>query len=215
MKRAMPVLLLAALATLAFMPAARAVGSSAPARPPGISASSWVPLTRDLGAVIEQRMPDRDSDGRSLPAALGYFVARRNGHWLRLDSLVLRPRALRSPPAASHWIVIDRKLRFAVEGRGPGQLMQGQPPLPVALGYFAIEQSGHWLRLQPDPQGALYRGPLRPPPESDGMPIGKGLRFVIEQQAPEREAGPGQLPSVLGYFVAEHEGRWFRLGSSA
>lgn len=215
MKRAISVFLLAALATLTFMPAARAVGSPAPGRPPGISVSSWVPLTRDLGAVIEQRTPDRYSGDRSLPAVLGYFVVRRNGRWLRLDSLVLQPRALRSPPAASHWIVIDRKLRFAVEGRGPGQLMQGQSPLPVALGYFAIEQSGHWLRLQPDPQGALYRGPLRPPPKPDGMPIGKSLRFVIEQRAPERYASPGELPSVLGYFISKHDGHWLRLGSIA
>ena len=46
------------------------------------------------------------------------------------------------------------------------------------------------------------------------VPISESLRFVIEQQMPERYAS-GQLPSVLGYFVGKRAGRWVRLGSIA
>jgi hypothetical protein len=80
---------------------------------------------------------------------------------------------------------------------------------------FIIQRGGQWLRLVPDPAGALYRGPLRPPATSHWLPINGNLRFAVEQQAPERDAGAGQLPSVLGYFVGRHDGHWLRLGSSA
>jgi hypothetical protein len=216
MKRAMPVYLLAALATLTYMPAARAVGVSAPSRPPGVTASSWIPITQRFGAVIEQPMADRFSGGQPLPSALGYFVVRRDGHWLRLDSLLLQSMALRSPPAASKWISIDRRLRFVIERQTSGQLMRAQSAAPSALGYFIIRRGGQWLRLSPDPQGALYRGPLRPPAAaSTSLPISESLRFVIEQQTPARYVPPGKVPSVLGYFVSKHEGHWVRLGSIA
>lgn len=216
MKRAMPVSILATLAALTIMPATRADGSSTPGRPPDIAAASWVPITQGLGAVIEQPLPDRYADGHPLPSALGYFVVWRDGHWMRLDSLLLQPMALRSPPTASKWISIDRKLRFVIERQTSGQLMRGQSPTPSALGYFLIRRGDQWLRLSPDPQGALYRGPLRPPAAaSTSLPISESLRFVIEQQTPGRYVPPGQVPSVLGYFVGKHEGHWLRLGSIA
>lgn len=215
MKRAMRAYLLAALTLLAFLPTARAASASTPVRPPDVTASSWVPLTHGLGAVVEQPLPDRYPGGQSLPSALGYFVVWRDGHWLRLDSLLLQPMALQSPPAVSKWISIDTRLRFVIERQTSGELMRDPSATPSALGYFAIRRGGQWLRLSPDPQGALYRGPLRPPATSAWLPISEGLRFVIEQQTPERYASPGQLPSVLGYFVSKHEGHWLRLGSIA
>lgn len=215
MKQAMPAYLLATLATFIILPAAHAAGSSAPSRPPGVTASSWIPITQGLGAVIERPMPDRYSGGRQMPSALGYFVVRRDGHWLRLDSLLLQPMALRSPPAPSKWISLGEKLRFVIERQMPAQLMRGESPMSSALGYFAVKRNGEWLRLAPDPQAALYRGPLRPPATSNSVPIIQGLRFVIEQQTPERYASPGQLPSVLGYFIGKHGDQWLRLGSIA
>lgn len=215
MKRTMPVFVVAALIALAALPAARASSSPTLGRPPGVAVSSWVPITHDFGAVVERRMPDRYKGRAPLPSALGYFVLWRRGHWLRLDSLLLQSMALRSPPAASQWIPIDRKLRFVIERQMPGQPMREQSARLSAQGYFAIERGGQWLRLVPDPPGALYRGPLRPPATSHWLPIRDNLRFVIEQQAPERDAGAGQLPSVLGYFIGNHDGRWVRLGSIA
>lgn len=215
MKRAMPTSVLAALAMLTVIPAAHAAGSSTPGRPPGVAASSWVPINHGLGAVIEQPMPDRYAGGRPLPSALGYFLVWRDGHWLRLDSLLLQPMALRSPSSASKWISIAPRLRFVIERQTSGELMRDPSGTPSALGYFAIRRGGQWLRLTPDPQGALYRGPLRPPATSTSLPISDGLRFVIEQQTPERYASPGELPSVLGYFMSKHDGRWLRLGSIA
>ena len=215
MKRAMPIPLLAALATLTFIATAHAAGSSPPGPPPGVTASSWVPIAHGLGAVIEHSLPDRYPGGQRLPAALGYFVMWRDGHWLRLDSLLLQSMALRSAPAPSRWISIDAKLRFVVERQTSGEPMRDESATPSALGYFIIRREDRWLRLSPDPQGALYRGPLRPPATSTSLPIGSALRFVIEQQAPERYASPGQLPSVLGYFMSRQDGQWLRLGSSA
>ena len=150
-----------------------------------------------------------------MPSALGYFVVWRDGHWLRLDSLPLQPMALRSPPAASTWISIDTRLRFVIERQTARELLRDPSGAPSALGYFAIRRGGQWLRLSPDPQGALYRGPLRPPATSTSLSISDGLRFVIEQQAPERYGSPGELPSVLGYFMSKHDGHWLRLGSIA
>ena len=88
MARAIPLLLALAWATLPIMPAHSA---DAPSRPPGVSAPAWVPISDSLGFVIQQKRPARA--GEQLPAALGYFVVKRDGHWLRLDSL----------PAASLW----------------------------------------------------------------------------------------------------------------
>lgn len=161
-------------------------------------------------------MPDRYSAGQPLPSALGYFVAWHGGHWVRLDSLLLQPKVLRSSPPASEWISVERTLRFVIARQMSGQPMRDQPLTPSALGYyFFVERNGKWLRLVPDPQGALYRGPLRQPSTSGGLSINRKLRFVIEQQTPESYVGSGQSPSVLGYFISKPGGRWLRLDSIA
>jgi hypothetical protein len=215
MKRVLPLFLFVMMATLALMPATGAGSSSRADRPPGVAASSWVPITPGFGAVIERQLPERYSGGRPLPSSLGYFVVWRAGQWLRLDSLLIHSRVLRSPPAASKSIALHGNLRFAVERQVTGQPMRNQPPTPAALGYFLIKRGGQWLRLAPNPQGALFRGPLRPPSTADWLPISKSLRFVVEQRTPERDAGAGQLPSVLGYFISERDGSWIRLDSIA
>jgi hypothetical protein len=200
---------------LVVVPSAHAATQSRPDRPPGVAASSWIPVTHDFGAVVEQRLPGRYSGGQPTPSALGYFVAWRGDHWLRLDSLLLQSGTLRSPAAAAESISLAGNLKFVVERQMRGQPMRQQTTTPSAVGYFVIKRSDGWLRLAPDPQGALYRGPLRPPSTSNWLAISSGLRFVIEQQAPERDAGAGQLPSVLGYFIAKRDGRWVRLNSTA
>jgi len=201
---------------LACVPATRALSSPAHARPPGIAASAWIPISNDFAAVVEQLTPATPRihyrPGQPVPM-LGYFVAWRGNHWLRLDSLVQQPMSRRSPLRPSKWS-IEKNLAFMIEPQLPGQLMRGQPPTRSALGYFVIKHNGHWLRLQPLAEGALYRGPLRTLPKPDWIPIGKSLRFVIEQQMPQRYTR-GQLPSVLGYFMGKHAGHWIRLGSIA
>ena len=220
MTRATPVFVSVALVLLTIIPGARALGSPAHSRPPGIAAAAWVPISHDLAAVIEQVTPDpvqvpgiKQLPG-GLPSALGYFVAWRGDHWLRLDSLLQQSLPRRSPTGASAWMSINKNLAFAIERRIPGQSMGGQPPTPSALGYFMVRRGGHWLRLWPIAAAALFRGPLTSRSTPDWVPVGKSLRFVIEQQMPERYA-PGQLPSVLGYFVGKRDGHWLRLGSIA
>lgn len=88
MARAIPLLVALALAALPIMPAHSATALN---WPPGVSASARVPISDSLGFVIQQKRPARA--GEQLPTALGYFVVKRDGHWLRLDSL----------PAASLW----------------------------------------------------------------------------------------------------------------
>jgi hypothetical protein len=217
MRRALPVFLSAALAALSLTPAARALGSPPHSRPPGIAASDWVPIGNDLAAVIGQQAPDligRRSYAGAQPLVLGYFVAWRGGHWLRLDSLAQQPMSRSAPGAASARISIGGNLAFVIERQLPGQPMRGQPPTSSALGYFVVRRDDYWMRLQPIAEGALFRGPLTSQSISNWVPINRGLRFIVEQQMPQRHAA-GQLPSVLGYFVAKHDGRWLRLGSIA
>jgi hypothetical protein len=219
MKRAPPVLLSVTLFALTLTPTVRAIGSPAHSRPPGIAASAWVPISHDLAAVIEQMTPDpvQVPGIKRLPAkpsALGYFVAWRGDHWLRLDSLLQQSILRRSPTATSTWMSINKNLAFAIERRIPGQPMGGQPPTPSVLGYFVVRRGGHWLRLWPIAAAALFRGPLTSRSTPDWIRVDKSLRFVIEQQMPQRYV-PGQLPSVLGYFVGKRDGRWIRLGSIA
>jgi len=221
MARATPVFLSVALFTLTVIPGTPALGSPAHSRPPGIAASAWVPISHDLAAVLEQATPRRvplpgidHARGRRLPSAPGYFVVWRGGHWLRLDSLVQQSMPHSSPAGASAWMPIDRNLAFVIERQTPGQPMRGQLRTPSALGYFVIKRSGQWLRLWPTAEAALYRGPLTRPLSSHWVPIGNSLRFVIEQQMPERYA-PGPLPSVLGYFMGHRGGHWIRLDSIA
>lgn len=218
MKRALPVFLSVALIVLTVTPTALALGSPAHRRPPGIAASAWIPISNDLAAVIEQRAPDPTlvpgiHYAHGQPLALGYFLVWRNGRWLRLDSLLQQPMSRRPPSVASTRMLIDRTLGFVIERQMPAQPLRAQPE-PSALGYFVIKRSGHWLGLQPMAAGALYRGPLTSRSQCNWVPITKSLRFVIEQQMPQRYVA-GQLPSVLGYFMGRLGGRWLRLGSIA
>lgn len=222
MKREIPVFLSIALTTLAIVPATPAFSSPAHARPPGIAASAWIPISNDLAAVVERLKPDpmaapgpgtNHAPEQPVPT-LGYFVFWRGNHWLRLDSLVQQTMSRRSSPRPSKWMSIDENLAFVIERQLSGQLMRDQPSTPSVLGYFTVKHNGHWLRLQPIAQGALYRGPLRSSPRPNWIPIGKSLRFVIEQQMPQRYTR-GQFPSVLGYFMGKDAGHWIRLGSIA
>jgi len=220
MRRTIPVFLLVALAALYLTPAAKALGSAPHDRPAGIEASAWVPINRDLAAVVEDPPQDLAARNRQLPSALGYLAVWRNGRWLRLDSLLLQPPSLRSPPMASVWMPIDRNLAFVIERQSSAQPMRGEAAVQSALGYFVVKRGGQWLRLDPVAQAALFSGPLRARPTGNWnwVPVGKSLRFVIEQQPGERYVAPnedGQLPSVLGYFMGKRGNRWLRLGSIA
>jgi hypothetical protein len=193
---------------------ARALDPGAHERPPGIAASAWVPITNDLAAVVERPAPTLYAGNRQVPSAQGYFVLWREGHWLRLDSLLLQPPMRRSPPVASERMSISGNLAFVIERQAPGQLIRGELPAKSAHGYFVIKRGGHWLRLSPVPQDALFRGPLRRDPNPKWIAVTRNLRFVIEQQMPQRHVS-GQLPSVLGYFMAKRGSQWLRLGSIA
>lgn len=207
-----------ALAAITLMPAPRAFGSAAHSRPPGITPSAWVPISTDFAAVVERPTRDPYTRDRRLPSAVGYFAIWRNGRWLRLDSLLQQPPMRRRLPMASTWMSIDRNLAFVIEQQRPAQALPGGQPVRSALGYFVIKRSGHWLRLDPLAQTALFRGPLRKPSTRDWMPVGAGLRFVIEQRMGESYVVPhgrGQLQSVLGYFMVMRGGQWLRLDSIA
>ncbi|HEX5208911.1 MAG TPA: hypothetical protein VFW10_14110 [Steroidobacteraceae bacterium] len=197
MKQTTPYFLLLALA-LTVTPAA---GVHAQSRPAGTSNSAWIPVTSDLGFVIEQT---RVQPGP--PAAFGYFVARRDAHWLRLDSI---PNAalFRGPESSATlragWVPITDNLRFVIERRG------GNDHLESVLGQFEARRGGHWLRLNLIPHGALS-GRLETATGSE-MPLGKHLLFVIEQ--PASDQGIAQIPSARGYFVARQGNHQLRLDS--
>jgi hypothetical protein len=76
----------AALAILTAMPQAQgsnAANAPAPTRPAGVPAADWVPISRNLGFVIEEQPDDRTED--SIPAVKGYFVVRQGARWLRVE----------------------------------------------------------------------------------------------------------------------------------
>lgn len=80
--------------------------SASPTRPPGIAASTWIPITDTLGFVITKDSPplivhDRDTGKQTtLPSVdvqssvIGYFMFLRNGRWLRLETELPPARAL-------------------------------------------------------------------------------------------------------------------------
>jgi hypothetical protein len=214
MTRATPVLLSVALVALTAIPTVRALGSTVHSRPPGIAPSAWVPITDNLGVVVEPQIRQLSASARDrqFPVAGGYFVIERDGSWLRLDSLSQQPMSRRPTTAASSWLSFNRNLAFVIKQELPGQPMRGQEPTPSALGYFVVKRNAHWLRLQPIAQNALFRGPLGSRTKSDWVPVSNSLRFVIEQKMPQRYVS-GQLPSVLGYFIGKRGGHWLRLGS--
>ena len=212
MRRAIPVFLSVAVGLFALRAPARALASDEHAPPPGITASAWVRISNDFAAVVERPAPNLYARDRQLPSAQGYFAVWRNGHWLRLDSLLLQSPMRRGLPRASAQIWISQNLAFAIERQTSSP--RGEPRTAAAEGYFVIRRGGHWLRLLPIAQNALFRGPLRKDPTSEWIPITTTLRFVVEQRMPERYAS-GQLPSVLGYFIGKRGNRWLRLGSIA
>lgn len=221
MRRGIPaflsvVLASVALTALTLMPAPQALGSAAHSRPPGIAPSAWVPISKDFAAVVERPTRDPYTRDRRLPSAAGYFAVWRDGRWLRLDSVLQQPPIRRRSPTASVWMSIEPNLAFVIDQQRPAPALRGEEPVRAALGYFAIKRSGHWLRLDPLAQTALFRGPLRAPSTGNWIPVGTNLRFVIEQRMGERHVvpqGPGQLPSVLGYFMRKRGGHWLRLDS--
>jgi len=85
MTRASLLSIAAALAILTVVSPARSSDApSVPAltRPPGVSATDWVPISQNLGFVIE-RQAGRSDD--AVPTVKGYFVVRRSARWLRVE----------------------------------------------------------------------------------------------------------------------------------
>ena len=204
MARAAGLLVPFLLSSLALVPAAAGTSAKLENRPSDISAAAWLPLTRDLGFVIEQtasRGPD------SVPPAVGYFMLRRHGGWLRLDPLPQAAR-LRWPLRSrevSRWIPIAGSLGFILEAPASER---GDGPASAAFGYFVARRGGHALRLDPMAHGALFDGPLTAGRPGMTLPITARLRFVIQQPAPKRRA---QLAAALGYFLIDDNSRWLRL----
>jgi hypothetical protein len=62
-----------------------AVGSNAPLLPPGISADDWIILGDRAGFVITNG-DSMIGSTTSVGVAKGYFMLRRAGIWLRIDS---------------------------------------------------------------------------------------------------------------------------------
>jgi len=192
------------LASLVFVAAAR--GAGLPDGPAGVAATAWVPITANLGFVIERSAAGRNSGGT--PPAMGYFVVKRRGGWLRLDPIPQAAR-LRWPLRSreqGHWIAIADRFGFMVEApaaeRGGGRR-------PSAFGYFLVGRGKHGLRLDPIAHGALFGGPLTANPTGSPVPITPSLRFVIQQPIPS--SGVERLPLAVGYFIVNEDGQWLRL----
>jgi hypothetical protein len=49
--------------------------------PFGVSHDNWIALGEDVGFLIVQ-----ESEADGVPSLRGYFLARRDGSWMRLDS---------------------------------------------------------------------------------------------------------------------------------
>jgi hypothetical protein len=56
----------------------------AAARPAGVSANAWIPLTADAGFVATGSDPQMSRPGPA-SSVRGYLMARRDGKWVRLD----------------------------------------------------------------------------------------------------------------------------------
>ena len=119
------------------------------ARNPAAS-SVWMGIDRNLAFVIGQRTPAQPLRGEEAgESAVGYFVIKRSGQWLRLDP-VAQTALFRGPAQSTRsWFPVDRNLRFVVEHRA-GQsyvVPLGGGQLPSALGYFVGKSGGRWVRL--------------------------------------------------------------------
>jgi hypothetical protein len=73
--------LLIGAAVVGIMPLARSL--DAQSTPPNIKASEWVPIGDTAGFVITR---NAFSDAPAPDSVKGYFVVRRSGTWLRVDS---------------------------------------------------------------------------------------------------------------------------------
>lgn len=205
MARAAALLVPLVLSSLALVPAAAGAGVRLESRPAGISAAAWMPITRDLGFVIGQAASQNPG---SVRPALGYFVLRRHGDWLRLDPLPQTARLrwpLRSPDE-NRWIPIADRLGFMVEAPASER---GGDPTSSAFGYFVTRRGGHTVRLDPMARGTLFDGPLTTGRPGISVPISASLRFVIQQQT--SVPGQARFVSALGYFVLRQDGRSLRL----
>ena len=74
-------LLLIGAVVVGVMPLARSL--DAQSTPPNIKASEWVPIGDAAGFVITR---DAFSNAPPSDSVKGYFVVRRSGAWLRVDS---------------------------------------------------------------------------------------------------------------------------------
>jgi hypothetical protein len=205
MKRVTPFFLLVALSALTAMPAA--TYASAQSRPTGVSSSAWVPVTKNLGFVIEKTT--LEPGPKQVTSAFGYFVVQRDGHWLRLDSIphgALFGGPETSALSGTRWVSITKNLGFAIERR---MSERGSDQVGSVLGHFEVKRGGQWLRLSLIPHGVLFRGPLTA--NRSEVPLAKHLIFVIEQ--PASEHGVEQIPSALGYFVVQRGIHRIRLDS--
>lgn len=204
MNRATPLLLIA-LSALTVMPAA--AYASAQSRPAGISSSAWMPVTKNLGFVIEKTTSEPGP--KQVPSAFGYFVVQRDGHWLRLDSIP-HGALFRGPETSAlpgtRWVSITRNLGFVIEQR---MSERSSDPTGSVLGHFEAKRGGQWLRLSLIPHGVLFRGPLTA--NRSDVPLTKHLAFVIEQPASEHDVE--KIPSALGYFVVQRGIHRLRLDS--
>lgn len=108
--------------------------------------------------------------------------------------------------AATAWVPITADLGFVAE-RSAARRNSGETP--PAMGYFVLKRRSGWLRLDPVPQVARLRWPLRSRAEKRWIPIADGFGFMVEEPAAERGAEQGS--SVFGYFLASRGGRAMRL----
>lgn len=191
------------LASLAFVAGAR--GADLPHGPPGVAATAWVPITADLGFVVERSAAGRNSG--ETPPAMGYFVVKRRSGWLRLDPVpqVARLRWPLRSRAEKRWIPIGHGFGFMVEEPAAERGDEGSS----VFGYFLASRGDHDMRLEPIAHGELFGGPLTANPRGSSVPVTASLRFLIQQ--PTASSGVGRLPSAVGYFIVNDEGQWLRL----
>ncbi|MGH8290776.1 MAG: hypothetical protein ACREV7_17480 [Steroidobacteraceae bacterium] len=116
-----------------------------------------MPISRDLGFVVEQSAPERNSG--ATPPAGGYFVAKRGGHGVRLDPIahgaLFAGPLTASRPGVS--VPITASLRFVIQQPIP---RSGREHFASALGYFVVRHNGQSLRLNPIGSRRLLRQPL-------------------------------------------------------
>jgi hypothetical protein len=194
------------LASLAPVAVVRSAEAALLHAPPGVSARAWMPITGDLGFVIELSAPERNST--ATPPADGYFVVRRHSGWLRLDPVpqVARLRWPLRSRAEKRWIPIADHFGFMVEAPA-GE--RGEEQGSSVFGYFLASRVDHGTRLDPIAHGALFGGPLTANPLGTSVPVTARLRFVIQQST--SSSGVERLPSAVGYFIVNADGHWLRL----